>query len=869
VIVDEYRDLLMVYRIFLDLMRLEGMSVDEAISWMKRQFGEKRTEEVVKYWRQLAADQATPTAGVALIRGLGAAEPWYPGPSARDQYWNSLRDHLVEHPKSKWSEEQIGELDLASSLVLASCRSPWDETSSGRGLVVGYVQSGKTTNFTAVIAKAADAGFRLFIVLSGTTKSLRQQTQKRLEEQLKNLNPHAWYFHTTQDGDIGRAINWVPFLGHKEMRTCIVVKKNKKRLQNLNRSLNEAERLGILKDCPILVIDDEGDNASLSPNCDQAKATAINKEIVKAVNRPRATYLSYTATPFANCFVDADYEENLFPRDFIAGLPEPEGYFGSRRLHGSSHAPEVQAVVDVPEQEVFGYLQPEPSDFRSLEEAVRWFLLASTVRRIRNGGVQPHCTMLVNVSERIETHERYWQYVRDMVKKIDARTKSGDAALRDELEALWERETALVDPHQFGLAAVPFSDIMREIGKTIEGLGPLGGSGHNDEPECGIVVDNSESAYRLAYDDEQPRAVIVVGGNTLSRGLTLEGLVCTFFLRSARLYDTLLQMGRWFGYRYGYEDLFRIWMPRLVRERFEFLARIEVELRDWIDVFARTGRTPLELGPKFRLHPQMQVTRAALMKRSRVERLNLAGTQPETSVFENTTEAVQRHQQAAVSFAASLGQSSFEPTADGSLFREVPAEDVVQFFDAESGFRIVGHTYLSNQNLLEYIATKRRAGELESWNVLFRKTRGGRSVPFLPHIDASLVTRSRKDARDQYVDIGSLADSGDKWADVPQDKIEARELYRAETPLLVIYVIDKDSKASAKAQRYGRVDLDALDHLIGVALFLPHTEQVDDLGDFACPTGPWDKMSDDQPAPEPDMDADDEGDAEPTLPVSQ
>ena len=864
---DDYRELLIGYEFFLGLMRDHGMSVDEATSFLARRWGDELAEQIIEYWRGLVEEQVAPTAGIALVRGLGAAEPWYPGPTARDQYWPALRDHLANHPTKPWSTDDVDGLDKASSVVLASCRSPWDPNSSGRGLVVGYVQSGKTTNFTAVMAKAADAGFRLFIVLSGTTKSLRRQTQQRLEEQLKDLNPHAWYFHTTLDGDIGPATNWVPFLQHKAMRTCIVVKKNKKRLQNLNKCLDAAQKHGILDECPILVIDDEGDNASLSPNCDQSKANAINKQIVKAVTRPRVTYVAYTATPFANCFVDPAFEDNLFPRDFICGLPEPDGYFGSRRLHGVGGEPDVQAVVDIPDHEADGYLDEEPGSLTSLESAVRWFLLAATARRIRNGGSQPHSTMLVNISERIEVHQRYWQVVRDIVRGVALRVAAGDPTLDRELSTLWEAETALVDATRFGLTPLPFAVVRAGLAETIDALGPLDGHDHNSEPDCGIVVDNSESAYRLAYDDDQPRPVIVVGGNTLSRGLTLEGLLSTFFLRSSRLYDTLLQMGRWFGYRRGYEDLFRIWMPREARKKFEFLAGIEVALRDWIEIFARTGKTPLELGPKFRMHPDMQVTRAALMKRARVERLDLAGTQPETSIFENTTTTVARHQTAAATLAVDVATCPTEKTSDGHLFRDVPGDAIARFFDETSGFTVVGHSYLTNRIFLDYLAKKRHHGELQRWNVLFRKKSGGSPVSFLPGIDASLVTRSRKDTRDDFVDIGSLADSGDKWADVPAAHAHDRAGYRASTPLLVIYVIDKDSKANERAQRFGRQDLDTVDHLVGVALFIPQSSHDDDLGDFACPPGPWDQLPPEPTDTEPDPDSDDEQDAAPAVPA--
>lgn len=857
---DEYEQLLLEYEFFIGLMRNRGKSVEEAISILNNSLGVERASKVVDYWRELVRLAAEPNAGVAVIKGVGAAEPWYPGPQANDRYWSSLRAHLLDHPKNPWKQSDVNDLDNASNVVLASCRSPWTNTSSGRGLVVGHVQSGKTTNFTAVIAKAADAGFRLVIVLSGTTKSLRRQTQERLEEQLKDLNPHAWYFHTTLDRDVGRRTNWVPFIKHKEMRTCIVVKKNTTRLKNLNKSLDHAASLGILGDCPILVIDDEGDNASISPNCDRKKATAINREIVALLDRPRVSYVAYTATPFANCFVDADFEENLFPRDFMIALPEPPDYFGSRRMFGEGGGAEVAAVIDVPAEESAGYLPPPPKYTESLERSIRWFLMATTARRVRASGNQPHTTMLVNVSELTEVHASYWIVVRDLVARLASSIRSDDQVLMNDLERQWNEGAELVDPRDFGLEQVPFTVIRSQLARTIDLLGPLDGRDHNSNQDCGIVVDNSRSAIRLAYDKEAPRPVIVVGGNTMSRGLTLEGLVTTFFLRSTRLYDTLLQMGRWFGYRRGYEDLFRVFMPREAREKFEFLSKIEQELRDWIGIFARTGRTPLELGPKFRLHPQMQVTRSALMKRVRIERLDLSGTQPETTYFENTSDAINRSKDALIRLVSTISERTPEKLADGLLFRDVPARAVSEFLDTDDGVRIEGHSYLTNENFQGYLEKKLRRGELSDWNVLLRRTRDGGPVDFLPEVDISMISRSRKSTNGDFVDIGSLTDSGDKWADVPSNCPKSKEEYRSSTPLLVVYVIDKDSQPTARGVKFGRQPLEAVGHLVGVALFFPMSAANDDLGDFVVPIGPWDDLPIEGPVEEPDPDDDDEDD---------
>ena len=857
---EDYELLLVGFANFINFMR-GGKTVDQAVSAMNRLVGEDLTRKVVGYWKNLVNDVAS-AEGLALIKGIGAAEAWYPGPQAVDTYWPSLRSYLLNNPKRPWGQPEVDELDQLSSTVLASCRSPWDAESSGRGLVVGYVQSGKTTNFTAVIAKAADAGFRLFIVLSGTTKSLRRQTQKRLEEQLAELNPHAWYFHTELDADIGSNTNWVPFLRQAPIRTCIVVKKNKKRLKNLIKCLDRAQSLGILDDCPIMVIDDEGDQASLSPQCDNDKATAINKLIVEVLTRPRISYVAYTATPFANFFVNAYYPENLYPRDFILSLAESDSYFGSRKLFGASGDPEISSVIDISEVEANGYLPPPPVDSKSLTDAIKWFLMSATVRRLRNNGVQPHTSMLVNVSEKILVHTEYWKIVRNMVVELSLAIRNNDSVVRSLMTELWRIETSRVQPSDFGYEPTSFDLVWHEITKTIDLLGPLNGVDHNSHADCAIVVDNSESAFRLAYDDDEPRPVIVIGGNTLSRGLTLEGLVSTFFLRSTRLYDTLLQMGRWFGFRPGYEDLFRIWMPIETREKFEFLARVELELRDWIELFARTGKTPLELGPRIAAHPSMLITRAAMMRDYKRVVCDLSGTQPETSIFENTTTATSQNRSALIELVASLLKTgSGETVAAGHLFRDIDVSSIQHFFRPDHGYNVVGHPNLSSTVLLNYITTKIKHDELQNWNIGFRAIRGGKPVDFLPGINATFSGRSRKSISGDNLDIGSLAFSGDKAIDIPQGWSGDVASYRVNHPLLVVYVIDKDSKPDAKGLRHGRTDLDAVDHLIGLALFIPQSQFADpDLQTQVRPIGPWDELVEDLEV-EIDPDEDDEKDA--------
>lgn len=842
-----------------------GRTYHKAVAQLKKTCLPDLLEEALKQFENLQL--ANEPGNGAVIRGLGAAKPWYPGPRHNHHYWPALRKHLLD---TNWSPQDVAELDEASNIVLASCQSPWETSSAGRGMVVGYVQSGKTTNFTAVIAKAADAGFRLVIVLSGLTKSLRRQTQVRLNEQLKDLSPLSWVFLTDEDRDFDRATGVIPVLFNPSLRTCIVIKKNTSRLKKLNRFLDDAARTGQLANCPILIIDDEGDQASLSPNCDQTKATRVNKEIVKILDRPRVNYISYTATPFANVFVNPFHEENLYPRDFIYPMKETKGYFGSRLMFGSDvdrgGLNVVREISYLEEDNFVGVDAPKRSD--SLSVAIQWFLMAATARRIRENGIQPHTTMLINASERVQYHFEMWKVVRDTVQEIQQRM-ANDASLKIELESLWNSEMELVNPQQFGLEKLPFDHIWAELGQTIVLLGPLTGTNHDSNPECGIVVDNSGAEVRLAYSDARPRPIIVIGGSTLSRGLTLEGLVCSVFARSTKLYDSLLQMGRWFGYRRGYEDLPRVWMFNEVFERFEFLARVELEIRDEIQRYAESNLSPIDFGLRIRMHPGMSITRQAMMKGANRVKFDFSGARPQTTFLENLREKIDRSYTATNKLVAGLISSDYERTivTNGTLFRNVSGSHIRSFFDSNDGYLLsASNEYFNNDPLCKYIDLKNSKGEIQNWNVVFYSIKGSRNTPSVENVNMGVVRRSRLKTKteDGTISIGSLTDPGDKYLDVPAKQKDREDRYRDESgiPLLVIYAIDKDSKPGKNAQNR-RSDLNAIDDLIATAIYFPISDQLDDLGEFAVVHGPWDipPIGDDDDTIEDEI-SDDEGDAE-------
>lgn len=875
---DNYEAEILVLRQLRDLLERQGHSLDSALKLMRRTgTSQELIDKALGRLRDLqnGAIRGGPNAG-ALIRGIGAVAPWYAGPSNEHLYWPKLRDHLKT---TGWSESDLSGLDRSSDRVLASCQSPWELESNGRGLVVGYVQSGKTTNFTAVMAKAADAGFRLFIVLSGTTKALRKQTQIRLDEQLRDLEKNSWVFLTDIKNDFGHVPGMGPVLHNISLRTCVVVKKNKSRLKRLNKFLDDAQSQGQLSNCPILIIDDEGDQASLSPNCDPVKASVINKEIVKLTQRPRVSYVAYTATPFANVFVNPNFEENLYPRDFIYSMEEPESYFGARRTFGTGpDDAELDIVREISvEEEPHYFGKDAPAESPSLRSALQWFLLANTARRIRLGGNQPHSTMLINLSERIQSHRDVWPIVRDIVVDIQNLLLQNDSQFCLGLRKQWDTESTTVKAETFNNVKISFDEIhdgsnSSELLKTIEMLGSLTGKNSDSNPDCGIIVDNSEAQVRLAYEDESPRPIIVIGGNVLSRGLTLEGLVCSVFARSTKLYDSLLQMGRWFGYRRGYEDLQRVWMFKEVSDRFEFLARIEIEIRDEIARYESTGLSPIDFGVRIRVHPQMQITRQSMMKKAISFRADFSGTRPQATFYDNKIEDLVRALDATNDLIASIQNLNIPAERIGSkyLFRNVPLRFIQKFYDPATGLPLSdANEYFKNPPLTEYLIAKNIRGEIQEWNVVFESVNGRKVCEDINGLQIHMAGRTRRRStldRDT-LSIGSLAGKDDGLLDVPSNYQGSKVGWRdvSKIPLLVIHIIDKDTKA--KTNDPIRVDLSTHKDLVGTAIYFPILSS-EDLGVYQVVDGPWNIRpigDEDEDNDQEDLENDTEGDEVPNL----
>jgi hypothetical protein len=765
---------------------------------------------------------------------------WYLGPPDAG-HWASLRDYLIlPAPGGKgWDEASVGEIDRASTQVVRLLDPPRPAQSvrfSTRGLVVGHVQSGKTANMTAVVAKAVDAGYRLVIVLAGMTNALREQTQARFEQDLIARNRDGWSLLTQAGADIDTGtMASLTGCSPGEPRLA-VVKKNGHVLQRLVDILARTPgvRLGT---CPALILDDESDQASVNTGRDGDLST-INRRIREILGLlPKVAYVGYTATPFANVLIDPsavavgeDVDEDLYPGDFIIALDPPPAYFGAERLFGrymldtdeaNPAADGLDMLRTVPHDEAQQLIpvrdRPyQPAVSGSLETALRWFLIATAARGPEAG----HSTMLVHTSQLVEAH---WQLAGEISGWIQARSEQlaeNSGALMAELRDLWEQEYGRVAPEATDSAPKRWNDFKNLIPQVIRSLR--------------VVVENSQSDEGLNYSGA-PKRYIAVGGNILSRGLTIEGLIVSFFLRGTGQYDTLMQMGRWFGYRPGYGELARLWTSERTGRAFRDLATVEAEVREEIALYSRYGYTPRQLAVRIRQIPGMMITAPNKMRAAGIARLSYAGQHVQTFRFYHRNRAWLDNNWAAGS------RPGPQAVPGGRVFRNVAADLITDFLTRYQVHE--DHHQLARDLLLQYIRDD-ADGSLAQWNVALiepLQTRGrsralGAFGPAVQVRRARLNTGRADDAdikalisrRDLLVDLDAELRGNPSWTD-----IKTLRQSRGASPLLLLYAIEplSEPRTGARSQaddmsgRRVRVPLDAVTDVLGVALVFPDSDR--------------------------------------------
>lgn len=777
--------------------------------------------------------------------------PWYV-PEMAGANWSSYRDLLVGR-----GAPGLETLDEETTRITGLLANPNARGQKRKGLVMGNVQSGKTRNFAGVVAKAADAGYKFIIVLAGMHNNLREQTQTRLNQDLFDLP--EWYPFTDETRDLDTILKPSTLFRHEKF-ICAVVKKNTTRLGNLITLLRDVPQ-PVRLNSPILIVDDEADQATPNSLAEKNQVSAINQRLRDVWDLVETgTYLAYTATPFANILINPDETGDLFPSDFITTIEPGEGYFGPERVFGiSDTAAEdsklefdgLDMVREIPAPDSAVLKPPSNAEDReifdpvlpgSLRKAVAWFVVASAIRRAR--GQDSDSSMLVHTTHYTAPHFAMQRRLQQMIGDWKSAVAAGNTSV---FQTAWTDEATRI-PEEATKPLPNWTVVRHQLTPVLNDLE--------------VIVDNGSSEDRLNYHGD-PRTVIAVGGGTLSRGLTLEGLVTSYFTRTTNAYDTLLQMGRWFGYRTGYEDLPRVWVAEKLDEDYAFLARVEKELREEIESLQGSEYSPHQVGVRLRQHPgRLQVTANNKMFAALTVQFGLSGTSNQTFLLNGADPAITNRNIAAVERLIAGALIQPVPWAAHRWWRPgVSTEQVSEFMTS-----FVVHEDQAWLSLPENLQGIRRwlkeYANGVNWNVVLAAgsnevAKDGRSelgtlmiagepIQCLDRSPLNGSTPSRLDFKAVMSANDRLADIDPKNYDTESATNHAemrriRRLRAADTGLIVIYPISGNSKAATPANgtSQARMDIPVDHHILGFAIFYPNVQDQAGEGTFISVRRTW------------------------------
>ncbi len=764
-------------------------------------------------------------------------EAWLSAARKRNwRYWQRYRGWL----ERKMSTTAVDALDESTDRILGIVEDPlrkgsWDR----RGLVVGHVQSGKTGNYTGLVCKAADAGYKIVIVLAGMHNNLRSQTQIRLEEGFlgyetsaagdsvkpigvgledsdSKITPNC-ATNRSDKGDFNTKVAQHYAITPEERPWLFVVKKNKTVLERLLKWIRN--HVADAKDAstgrrfvshlPLLLIDDEADHASVdtgeqlfnpdgTPDEDH-QPKAINSRIRKILNSfAKSAYVGYTATPFANIFIhrrNATLEEgsDLFPQSFIINLAAPSNYVGPARVFGLrtpdgrlGGLPLIRDVYDHTDEEGTGGWMPTKHNKEhfplyagqdtvppSLREAVGSFILACAARVVRGQGTA-HASMLIHVTRFNQVQQEVCRQVGEIVKGMRRRIvrRVEPEGLLAELETLWRMDfiptcSKMAEnlPEPGGAPPTPsWAEILTFLPDVISDI------------EVRTINGTAKDALDYAEQGGKGLKVIAIGGDKLARGLTLDGLCVSYFVRTSKMYDTLMQMGRWFGYRPGYVDLCRLYTTPELAEWFGHIADASEELREEFDAMVESGATPRDYGLKVQSHTILMVTSPLKMRSAQTLYLSYSGSLVQTVAMHREPVLLRRNLEAADRLLTALG----EPTVRGPRRErdEAPDEwrrsflwqnvDVGLVLDFLRSYSTHPKAFRANSAVLaDFVSRMVAARELTSWTVaVLAEGQGVNPYTFPCGLEIeTLPSRSDKSVEGSY-SIGVLTDPADEAIDL-------------------------------------------------------------------------------------------------------
>jgi len=771
---------------------------------------------MVQQYRLAAAPDASDAEIAALVRRLterlsidveqGVAivsedfQPWLQEKKRQMDWsrWLNYKQWMLNDSRPPRVIDKMDELtdDILDFAGDPTAPGPWKR----RGLVIGEVQSGKTSTYLALFNKAVDAGYRLIIVLAGNTESLRQQTQERVDEGLigrdtslsvarPGIPAQTRYVGVgALDSRLADAQGMTTVI--QDFRTSslaassitvgtdsavpyvFVVKKNKAVLGALTSWLSQQRMVSGKLPLPLLLLDDESDYASVNTREDH-NPTTINNGIRGILDLfSRSSYLAFTATPFANIFIDHEVENDLFPRHYIYGLESPSNYVGSQATFGSLDEPSDAMLVELDDAEDFTPLGHKSHRNigeipESLREAIRTFFLANAVRDLR--GQRAPRSMLVNVSRFKRVQGQVFEVVQDDV-----------STLRNEIEA-HAAQYKLGHPNKtLDLVKQTFDRRYPDIDETWEEVLEVLAAAAAD---IRVQLFNSDKDRALGEEDEhwdRPQRMIAVGGDVLSRGLTLQGLTVSYFYRRVVASDTLMQMARWFGYRDGYTDLCRVWIDKASASDYRHVADSVEELRRDLRLMLRQRLTPEDFGIAVKKHPgALLITAKNKMKaaETRSKTISLAGKRIETTKLSPDKKVISENWSAFERLGQAIAATDAiddETPRGWQRWRGVPKRAIADFLNE---YQAHPSDAIFSASALSSFAKHATAPEFQTWDVVVVNGSRNRCTEKFANLDFYPPMRTLDKGSEKELRVGGassrLAGSDDVTAFLSREDIDA------------------------------------------------------------------------------------------------
>ena len=850
--------------------------------------GKQDGEELLQKSAEEETIRFASESGAAIIHGVEQGNA-VSIPLDEHSSWQMYRKGLLENG---FMHMTVDIMERATLNILRHLSRDTTQTDAVKGLVIGNVQSGKTANMAALMAMAADWGWNMFIILSGTIDNLRKQTEGRLFGDLSKQGCNIEWRALDHPRSNMPTILKSSAMHFNDRNHCYftVCLKNKARLKELILWLQEDSN--VQSQMKILVIDDEADQAGINTaNVDTSERKAINRLITNLVNGKKwndedcpnkyqaMNYIGYTATPYANVLNESG-RESLYPKDFIATLSVSNEYFGPQQIFGCEDTgyEGLNITRRIPKDDVDEFKLLHKGSIstlpRSMENSICWYLCAVAAMRIWK--YSKPISMLIHTSQKTAHHAHVAEAVEAWIRSLSTNE------IIDKCSTVWASETNdftledfLVQYPDYGISSDKINDypsfdsLIPELERILNGtrISKIQIVADHKKPRyhdgIHMCVDNSKNngiendeILRLVYPEKENMpspapAFIVVGGATLSRGLTLEGLISTYFLRSVKQSDTLMQMGRWFGYRKSYELIPRIWLTQDTISQFKFLALLDQRLRDEIHYMDTFGISPSKYGPRVMNSPRMSFIRIVAknrMQKAHETDKDYSGAASQTVLFDNKRDILQANLSSARRFLLELG--SPEPNKpcnvhaqDCLIWRNVQFSNISAFLK-QYKFQVRQTVFNDLDTMLDWIQKMSDEGSIGNWNVVLAGVSpngsNNRVWEVSPNIGVCKVTRTQKvkNKVDGILNIGALRVPKDIIADIDLDCCEDQDVkdkishfkskYAMEvrekaglskTPQLLIYIIDKDSKP--QKSNNDRCDLEAEEDVVGLSIIIP------------------------------------------------